>query len=425
MNRKENTRELYLTEEKMKRVIVIGGGAAGMMAAIFAARNGNKVTIYEKNEKLGKKLFITGKGRCNITNACDIEQLFQAVMTNRKFLYSSFYAFDNQQTMEFFKEIGLQLKVERGERVFPVSDKSSDVIKVLENELRKLKVDIHFRSNVKEIIIENDMAKGVVLEQEKRLIEAEAVIIATGGKSYEATGSTGDGYQFASKAGHMIKELQPSLVPFEIKENFCKKMQGLSLKNIKVTVKSGKKTIYEDMGEMLFTHFGISGPLILTASTQIHKYLPQKNLTVHIDLKPALSEEELDIRVLKDFNTFANKQFKNALDKLLPKKMIPIIIELSGIDSEKKVNAITKEERHSLVHCMKNLTIHVSGLRGFQEAIITKGGIHVKEVNPGTMESQLVKGLYFCGEVLDLDAVTGGYNLQIAWSTGYLAGSSV
>lgn len=409
----------------MKRVIVIGGGAAGMMAAIFAARNGNKVAIYEKNEKLGKKLFITGKGRCNLTNACDIEQLFQAVKTNRKFLYSGFYSFDNQQTMEFFKEIGLKLKIERGERVFPVSDKSSDVIKVLETELRKLGVEIYFRTAVEQIVIENDLVKGIVLEHEKKVIEAEAVIVATGGKSYETTGSTGDGYRFATKAGHTVKEPQPSLVPFEIKEKFCKKMQGLSLKNVKVTVKSGKKTIYEDLGEMLFTHFGISGPLILTASTQIHKYLLQKDITVSIDLKPALSEEELDQRVLRDFNEFVNKQFKNALDKLLPKKMIPIIIELSGIDPDKKVNIITKDERHHLVHCMKNLTMHVSGLRGFQEAIITKGGIHVKEINPGTMESQLIKGMYFCGEVLDLDAITGGYNLQIAWSTGYLAGVSV
>lgn len=410
---------------KMKRVIVIGGGAAGMMAAIFAARNGNKVSIYEKNEKLGKKLFITGKGRCNVTNACDIEQLFQAVMTNRKFLYSGFYSFDNQQTMEFFKEIGLKLKIERGERVFPVSDKSSDVIKALENELRRLNVEIHFRTAVKQIVIENEMVKGVILEREKKMIEAEAVIIATGGKSYETTGSTGDGYQFATEAGHTIKEPQPSLVPFEIREKFCKEMQGLSLKNVKITVKSGKKVIYEDMGEMLFTHFGISGPLVLTASTQLHKYLPKKDITVSIDLKPALSEEELDQRILRDFQEFVNKQFKNALDKLLPKKMIPIIIELSGIASEKKVNAITKEERRNLVHCMKNLTMHVTGLRGFQEAIITKGGVHVKEINPGTMESQFVKGMYFCGEVLDLDAVTGGYNLQIAWSTGYLAGISV
>lgn len=410
---------------KMKRVIVIGGGAAGMMAAIFAARNGNKVSIYEKNEKLGKKLFITGKGRCNVTNACDIEQLFQAVMTNRKFLYSGFYSFDNQQTMEFFKEIGLKLKIERGERVFPVSDKSSDVIKALENELRRLNVEIHFRTAVKQIVIENEMVKGVILEREKKMIEAEAVIVATGGKSYETTGSTGDGYQFATEAGHTIKEPQPSLVPFEIREKFCKEMQGLSLKNVKITVKSGKKVIYEDMGEMLFTHFGISGPLVLTASTQLHKYLPKKDITVSIDLKPALSEEELDQRILRDFQEFVNKQFKNALDKLLPKKMIPIIIELSGIASEKKVNAITKEERRNLVHCMKNLTMHVTGLRGFQEAIITKGGVHVKEINPATMESQFVKGMYFCGEVLDLDAVTGGYNLQIAWSTGYLAGISV
>ena len=411
--------------DKMKRVIVIGGGAAGMMAAIFAARNGNKVAIYEKNEKLGKKLFITGKGRCNLTNACDIEQLFQAVMTNRKFLYSGFYTFDNQQTMEFFRELGLKLKIERGERVFPVSDKSSDVIKALENELRRLNVEIHLKSPVEQIITEHDIVKGVVLQHEKKMIEAEAVIVATGGKSYETTGSTGDGYRFAAEAGHKVTEQQPSLVPFEIKEKFCKEMQGLSLKNVKVTVKSGKKLIYEDMGEMLFTHFGISGPLILTASTQIHKYLPRKDITVSIDLKPALSEEELDQRVLRDFQEFVNKQFKNALDKLLPKKMIPIIIELSGIDSEKKVNAITKEERRNLVHVMKQFTMHVTGLRGFQEAIITKGGINVKEINPGTMESQLVNGLYFCGEVLDLDAITGGYNLQIAWSTGYLAGNAV
>lgn len=409
----------------MKRVIVIGGGAAGMMAGIIGARKGHKIDIYEKNEKLGKKVFITGKGRCNLTNACEIESLFRSVMTNPKFLYSAFYTFDNQQTMKFFEELGLKLKIERGERVFPESDKSSDVIKVLEKELKRLNVDIHFKATVKTIIVENDIVKGILLEDEKKIIPTEAVIIATGGKSYETTGSTGDGYKFARELGHTIKPLQPSLVPFEIKEKFCKEMQGLSLKNVKVTIKAGKKNIYENMGEMLFTHFGVSGPLILTASTQLHKYLEKKDLVMSIDLKPALSEEELDQRIVRDFQEFMNKQFKNALDKLLPKKMIPIIIEMSGIDLEKKVNAITKDERRNLVQVIKDFKMHISGLRGFQEAIITKGGIHVKEVNPSTMESQLIKGLYFCGEVLDLDAVTGGYNLQIAWSTAHLAGDSI
>lgn len=418
----------------MKQIIVVGGGAAGMMAAISAARAGAAVMLLEKNEKTGKKIYITGKGRCNLTNACKPENFFENVVTNGKFLYSAFYRMDNQAVMDFFEQAGCRLKKERGERIFPVSDHSSDVIAALNRRMEQEKVKVRLNTCVKEILIagntlDNDCyidtdakcVKGVRLSDGTELL-AGAVIIATGGKSYAATGSDGDGYRFAESAGHILKETKPALVPFTVQESWCMEMQGLALKNVSVTLKSGKKKIYEGFGELLFTHFGVSGPLILSASSYYVKNFYEKPVSLMIDLKPALTREQLDKRLLKDFEENKNRQFKNALDGLLPSKMIPVIIRLSGIRPEKRVNEITREERSILIGCMKELTMTVTGTRDFQEAIVTQGGVHVKEVNPSTMESRLVKGLYFAGEVLDLDAVTGGFNLQIAWSTGYLAG---
>lgn len=405
----------------MKKVLVIGGGAAGMMAAVAAAGNGAQVLLLEKNEKLGKKLFITGKGRCNITNAADLEDLFSAVVSNPKFLYSSFYSFTNDQVISFFEELGVQTKVERGGRVFPVSDHSSDVIRALEREMDRLGVEIRLRTEVKELIIENSTVKGVLLSSGKKMY-VDAVIAATGGISYPSTGSTGDGYRFAGQCGHKVTELLPSLVPMEVKEWYAQELMGLSLRNIEIRVTDGKKKLYQEFGEMLFTHYGVTGPVILSASSIVGKNLKEKELTLHIDLKPALTEEQLDKRVLREFEENHNRQFKNAVDSLFPSKLRPIMVELSGIPEEKKVHEITKEERLHFVRLIKDFTMTLSGLRGYKEAIITKGGVSVKEIDPGTMESKLVKGLYFAGEVLDLDAVTGGYNLQIAWSTGYLAG---
>ena len=405
----------------MKKVLVIGGGAAGMMAAVAAAGNSAQVLLLEKNEKLGKKLFITGKGRCNITNAADLEDLFSAVVSNPKFLYSSFYSFTNDQVISFFEELGVQTKVERGGRVFPVSDHSSDVIRALEREMDRLGVEIRLRTEVKELIIENSTVKGVLLSSGKKMY-VDAVIAATGGISYPSTGSTGDGYRFAGQCGHKVTELLPSLVPMEVKEWYARELMGLSLRNIEIRVTDGKKKLYQEFGEMLFTHYGVTGPVILSASSIVGKKLKEKELTLHIDLKPALTEEQLDKRVLREFEENHNRQFKNAVDSLFPSKLRPIMVELSGIPEEKKVHEITKEERLHFVRLIKDFTMTLSGLRGYKEAIITKGGVSVKEIDPGTMESKLVKGLYFAGEVLDLDAVTGGYNLQIAWSTGYLAG---
>ncbi len=400
---------------------MIGGGAAGMMAAVAAAGNGAQVLLLEKNEKLGKKLFITGKGRCNITNAADLEDLFSAVVSNPKFLYSSFYSFTNDQVISFFEELGVQTKVERGGRVFPVSDHSSDVIRALEREMDRLGVEIRLRTEVKELIIENSTVKGVLLSSGKKMY-VDAVIAATGGISYPSTGSTGDGYRFAGQCGHKVTELLPSLVPMEVKEWYARELMGLSLRNIEIRVTDGKKKLYQEFGEMLFTHYGVTGPVILSASSIVGKKLKEKELTLHIDLKPALTEEQLDKRVLREFEENHNRQFKNAVDSLFPSKLRPIMVELSGIPEEKKVHEIMKEERLHFVRLIKDFTMTLSGLRGYKEAIITKGGVSVKEIDPGTMESKLVKGLYFAGEVLDLDAVTGGYNLQIAWSTGYLAG---
>lgn len=408
----------------MSNVIVVGGGAAGMMAAIFAARNGQNVTLLEKNEKLGKKIFITGKGRCNITNASEIEDLFSAVISNPKFLYSGFYSFTNDQVIHFFEELGVATKIERGNRVFPVSDHSSDVIAALAREMQHLKVKVQLHCEVKELLINNEREiKGVRLANGKKMT-ADAVVVATGGISYPSTGSTGDGYRFARNCGHKVTELFPSLVPMEVKEWYAKELQGLSLKNIEIHITDGKKKLYDEFGEMLFTHYGVTGPVILSASSIVGKTLEKKELVLHIDLKPALTEEQLDKRLLREFEANHNKQFKNAIDSLLPAKLRPVIIELSGIEEEKKVHEITKEERLNLLRLIKDFHMTLTGLSGYNEAIITKGGISVKEIDPGTMESKLIKNLYFAGEVLDLDAVTGGYNLQIAWSTGYLAGIS-
>lgn len=409
----------------MSKVIVAGGGAAGMMAAIAAAENGNEVHLFEKNEKLGKKLFITGKGRCNITNACDMEELMKQVVTNPRFLYSAFHSFDNFAVMDFFERIGLPIKTERGMRVFPQSDHSSDVIKALQQYMEGLGVRIHLNSEVKNIVAEDGCFRYILSGNQK--ITADACIVATGGLSYQSTGSTGDGYRFAGQLGHTVTTLSPSLVALNIKEEFAPRLMGLTLKNVELKLLQGKKVLYSDMGEMLFTHFGISGPLVLSASSYTAEELQKGNELpiVQIDLKPALTEEMLDARILSDFEENRNKCFKNALDRLLPQKMIEVMVELSGIDPEKKVNAVSKEERKQLGYLLKHLTMHISGLRDYKEAVITKGGIAVKEIKPSTMESKLVSGLYFAGEVLDVDAMTGGFNLQIAWSTGYAAGSSI
>ena len=422
-----------------KNIIVVGGGAAGMLAAYFAAAAGNNVTLLEKNEKLGKKIYITGKGRCNLTNACDVEELFLNVKRNSKFLYSAFYGFDNSMVIDFFESHGMPVKVERGNRVFPVSDKSSDVIFALQRALKEKKVEVLLHTEVSKLCYEKITdAKadeeaadkktelkitGVILKDGTKM-DADAVIVATGGLSYPSTGSTGDGYKMAEDAGHTVTECTPSLVPFNVKEEWVKSLQGLSLKNTAISIYSGKKKLYEDFGEMLFTHFGVSGPMILSASASIKQSLIKQPLDMYIDLKPALTQEALDKRILREFEEAKNKQFKNSINKLLPAKMIPVIIELSGIDPDKKVNEISKEERNRLLMLFKKLPVTLNGPRGYNEAIITKGGIKVKEINPSTMESKLVNGLYFAGEVLDLDAYTGGFNLQIAWSTGYLAGTS-
>jgi hypothetical protein len=408
----------------MSKVIVIGGGAAGMMAAYAAATCGHRVTILEQNEKLGKKIYITGKGRCNITNASDMDTLFSNVMSNRKFLYSAFYSYDNEQVIAFFEENGLKTKIERGNRVFPVSDHSSDVIVTLNRALRKENVEIMLHTKVADLMIEAGKVTGIQLADGSTMT-ADAVIVATGGFSYPSTGATGDGYRMAEESGHKLVAHTPSLVPFETKEAWVQELQGLSLRNVTVSIYNGKKKLYEDFGEMLFTHFGVSGPLILSASGMLKAAQFSQELSMYIDLKPALDREQLDKRILREFEEAKNKQFKNSITHLLPAKLIPVMITLSGIDPEKKVNEISREERAHLVSLFKGLPLTVTGLRGWNEAIITKGGVSVKDINPSTMESKLVQGLYFCGEVLDLDALTGGYNLQIAWSTGHLAGISI
>ena len=413
------------------RAAVIGGGAAGMYAAIGLADAGHTVTIYEKNERLGKKLFITGKGRCNLTNNCEVEDLMKHVVTNPKFLYSAFYQCSAQDVMQFFERNGLELKTERGNRVFPASDHSSDVIKTLEQALNKRKVTVRLHHTVTRILTEpaHDRMQdqmhvtGICVKDETGLQKQEhfdAVIVATGGLSYERTGSTGDGLKFARELGLQVTECLPSLVPFEIEEDFCRELMGLSLRNVTLSCYTKKKNkdklLYQEQGEMLFTHFGISGPLVLSASAYAGK-ADGEPIWVEIDLKPALTMEQLDARILRDFDAAKNKQVRNALDDLLPKKLIPVMIELVQIDPFKQVNAVTKEERERLTASLKKLTLHVVGTRGYEEAIITRGGVSVKEINPKTMEAKRIPGLYFIGEVLDVDALTGGFNLQIAWST--------
>lgn len=391
-----------------------------MMAAVAAADSGGNVCLIEKNEKLGKKLFITGKGRCNVTNAADMETLLNSVCTNSKFLYSAFYGYDNHAVVSFLESAGCPLKVERGDRVFPISDHSSDVIAAFKRELMERDVDVKLNTEVAELFVESGQIVGVGLKSGNRM-QADNVIVCTGGVSYPATGSTGDGYRFAKETGHSVTERSPALVPLNIKEVWCGQMAGLALKNVSVTMTDGKRIFYEGFGEMLFTHFGVSGPLILSASSYYNKAI---DTMLYIDLKPAMDEEQLDKRILRDFEENKNKLFKNSLGRLFPAKLIPVMIELSGIDPDKKVNEITREERRTFGKLIKRMPLTVTGTRGFEEAVITRGGVSIKDINPSTMESRKVKGLYFAGEVLDLDALTGGFNLQIAWSTGHLAGVS-
>lgn len=425
----------------MSTVVVVGGGPAGMLAAYAAAENGHRVTLVERNEKLGRKLFLTGKGRCNLTNAGDMDKLFANVVSNRKFLYSAFYGFDNQRTIEFFEAHGLRTKVERGMRVFPQSDHSSDVIAALKRALDEAGVEVLFGTRAEEILCEDccgaqmeaqGKPAGIgagkcvrAVQTDRGRLEADAVILATGGLSYPSTGSTGDGYRFAEESGHRLTAQTPSLVPLVTKEAWVGELQGLSLRNAALVICQGKKKLYEDFGEMLFTHFGVSGPMILSASGSIPESCFAKELSLEIDLKPALDAEQLDRRILKDFEEQRLKQFKNSLGGLIPAKLEPVIVSLSGIDPEKRTGDVTREERRRLAALLKKLPLTIVGKRGWNEAIITKGGVSVKDVNPSTMESKLVRNLYFCGELLDVDALTGGYNLQIAWSTGHLAGSSV
>ena len=394
-----------------------------MMAAISAAENGNDVHLYEKNEKLGKKIYITGKGRCNVTNGCDVEELFEHIVTNKKFMYSSIYTFDNIRVQEFFENAGCPLKTERGNRVFPVSDKSYDVINALERTMKKYKVDINLFSDVTDLIIEDNVVKGIVVNGKK--IYGDKVIAATGGYSYQSTGSTGEGRRLAAKYGHNVTKCSPALVPFNVKEEDVKELQGLSLRNCSIAIYDGNRKLYDDFGELLFTHFGVSGPTVLSASSYVNDIIKKKELKLIIDLKPALDEQTLDERIRRDFDENINKNFANSLDRLFPKSLIPVIIRRSLIASDKKVNEITREERKNLLNTIKRFEFTLTGLRGFNEAIITHGGINVKDIDSSTMESKIIKNLYFAGEMIDVDAVTGGFNLQIAWSTGYLAGLSV
>lgn len=404
------------------KVGIIGGGPAGMIAAAFAGSRGKNVTLIEKNSKLGKKMFITGKGRCNITNASPVEDFFQNIITNNRFLYSAFYSFTNEDIIKVLESYGLKTKIERGNRVFPLSDKSSDVIKALEKFLSSNSVKVLLNKMVKEIDCHNN--KFIVKFDDNTQENFDKLVIATGGKSYPTTGSTGDGYTFAKKLGHKIIPLKPSLVPIEIEENWIKELQGLSLRNVSLSGLIDGKKVHDEFGEMIFTHYGISGPIVLSMSNIINKY-SNKKIKLCIDLKPALSDEKLDKRILKDFEIYANKQIKNGLDDLLPKKLIPIIIREAFIDEEKFINQITKIERAKLVDKIKRLSFTFKGFRPIEEAIVTSGGICTKEIDPSTMESKIIPGLYFAGEVIDVDGLTGGYNLQIAYSTGYLAGMNL
>ncbi len=401
------------------KTIVIGGGASGLACAIESAKCGNDVTIIEKNEKIGKKLYITGKGRCNITNDCSETEFLENVVTNPKFLKSSIYAFNSVKTIELFESNGLQLKTERGRRVFPFSDKSSDVIKTLGEICKRNGVKIHLQENVLDLMVENNVVKGVITDKCEYF--CDKVVICTGGKSYSSTGSTGDGYKFAKKTGHTLVQLKPALCPMYLKEKWVKQVQGLSLKNVTLTAFANQKIVFSQMGELLFTHFGISGPLVLSASSFINKYA-LKDVYLILDLKPALSYEQLSDRILRDFLKYKNKDLQNALIDLLPKSLIKPIISLSGISPIKKTDVVTKEERKKLVETLKNIKFTLSKFASVEESIITSGGVSVNDINPKTMESKKISNLFFAGEVIDTDALTGGYNLQIAFSTGFVAG---
>lgn len=412
------------------RVVIVGGGPAGMIAAISAARKGNDVVLLEKNNSLGKKLLITGKGRCNITSSLDIEEFIKYIPGNGRFLYSSFQNFTNQDIINLIESNGIKVKEERGNRIFPVTDKAEDVLKCFIKEMKKYNnITIKTNSKVNKILVKDKKIEAVELE-DKEILKADKIILATGGKSYPGTGSTGDGYVLAEKVGHSIEKIRGSLVPLIADKILCQSMQGLSLRNVKIQIldTSKNKKIYDDFGEMLFTHFGVSGPTILSGSAHLLRYknvdelLKQNKIKLYIDLKPALSVEELDKRILRDFEEIKNKAFKNSLEKLLPKKMIDVVINLSGINPDKQVNSITKEERQNLVNILKKFEVTITGFRPVDEAIVTAGGISLKEINPKTMESKIISGLYFAGEIIDVDAYTGGFNLQVAYSTGYTAG---
>ncbi len=403
-------------------LIIIGAGASGLMAANIAVENGLRPLIIEKNEKAGKKLYITGKGRCNFTNASDFDTIIENITTNSRFMYSSLNAFSNNDVIDHFRKLGLEAKIERGNRVFPASDKSSDVIKALLKAVEG-KSDILYNTSVIELITKDGRVSGVKCTDKSYY--CDNVVVACGGLSYPSTGSTGDGYKFASKAGLKVNKCSPSIVPFNVEGETCRMLQGLTLKNIRINIESGGKVIYDRFGELLFTHFGVSGPVILSASSEVDKAVFEKHPLLHIDLKPALDKKSLDMRILRDFKENINKDFGNSLSGLLPSKLIPVIIKQSGIPADKKTNSVTKEERAKLVDSLKDMTLRILSLRGFEEAVITKGGVDVKELKPKSFESKKIKGLYFIGEVVDVDALTGGYNLQIAWSSAFACAKDI
>ena len=413
------------------KVGVIGGGAAGMIAAITAAKDNNEVVVIEKTSSLGNKLKITGKGRCNLTFDGDEEDFKKNIVTNYKFMYSSFSNFSNKDVVNYFESLGVKTKVERGGRIFPVSDKATDIVRALENEIKKRKIKVMYNSSVTEIITKNNIVTGVKLENGK-IINVDKCVVATGGNSYKSTGSTGDGYRLLEKLGHTVTDIKPALVPLKSENKICKELQGLSLRNISINLidTETNKLIYSDFGEMMFSHFGVTGPVILSASSRLNQVKDLKNkfrnkkIKLQFDLKPALSSEVLDKRILRDFEKYTNKEFKNALNDLLPQKLIPVVIDISDIDENTKVHQITKKQREKLVSIIKNLEVIITDFMPIDMAIVTSGGINVKEVNPKTMESKIINGLYIAGELLDVDAYTGGYNLQIAFSTGFAAGKN-